>query len=56
MSMRRYGRLPDISTPEDHGLEEPVVKPLKPLEIVVAIALFVFVAAVASYWFFLLAH
>lgn len=54
--MRSYERLPDESNTENNGLEEANVKPLKPLEIVIAIALFIFVAAVASYWFFLLAH
>ena len=54
--MRRYDRLSDKSTTEDQGLEGSDVRPLKPLEIVVAVVLFIFVAAVGSYWFFLLAQ
>ena len=54
--MRRWDRLLDKSTTDDHGLEEANVKPLKPIEIVIALALFIFIAVAASYWFFLLAQ
>jgi hypothetical protein len=54
--MRRWNRLLDKPNTDDHGLEEANVKPLKPIEIVIALALFILIAVAASYWFFLLAR